>query len=251
MPRRGKVVANSSASWRSRRAIWRRSSIRASLRIRERPGHERRTLGTGAVSGRPFPAYRIEFEKSGHAGPFPIAVVAIVTTVMATDAGWPASGQSAERIASATSQSASSTAISGTPATPIATSRVRSVSGDDAASGGRRPEEQRQRPQLVGDHQRPGGQVAGPALQRLALDAGGRIVRASPQRSASKARSATPDSMIASVSASSSRLRLTNPPFSIRSRVSCLDRGRLLVGVEPDVAVEDAVRPRDRPRAHR
>ena len=52
--------------------------------------------------------------------------------------------------------------------------------------------------------------------------------------------------MIAIVSASSSRFWLTKPPFLIRSRAIASTGRRLLVGVEADVAEEDAVGPGDR-----
>ena len=123
------------------RAIWRRSSIRAACGSASVLGHERRDA-SGPARLRPIVRLlRIEFEK--RRAPRPLSPFADAAIVTAGDGdatpGWPASGQGAVRIASATSHSASSTAISGTPATPTATSRVRSVSGDDPAAGRRRP----------------------------------------------------------------------------------------------------------------
>ena len=68
--------------------------------------------------------------------------------------------------------------------------------------------------------------------------------------SASKARSATPVSIVAIVSASSSRPRLLKAPSLHPLQRELLDRGPGPVGVEPDLAEEDAVGPGDRAFAH-
>ena len=107
-------------------------------------------------------------------------------------------------------------------------------------------EQQREGALVVGDHQRSGraARPGGPRAPRPRRSCGS--PRTPATRSASKARSATPDSMIAIVSASSSRFWLTKPPCLHPLQRHRLDRGRLLVRVEADLAKEDAVRPRDR-----
>ena len=132
----------------------------------------------------------------------------------------------------------------------IATSIVRVVLRPDArvARGG--AEQQRQRALVVGDHQRARRELAraGPRAAPRRRSAGCPAHRRRGRRRRRAA--ATPDSMIAIVSASSSRLWLTKPPCSHPLQRQLLDRGPLLVGVEPDVAVEDAVGPGDRLVAH-
>ena len=109
-----------------------------------------------------------------------------------------------------------------------------------------RAEEERHRARLVGDHKGARRQLrqAAPRASRRRRSAGARAARST--LSASNARSATPDSTIAIVSASSSRFWLLKPPCCIRSSEHLLDRRQRAVGVEADVAEEDAVGPGDR-----
>ena len=118
--------------------------------------------------------------------------------------------------------------------------------GLDAAAGADRAEQQRERPRLVGDHQRARGQgrPAGPRaprprpLGRMPSGPSTPIGVEGPQRDArldDRDRQRVVEQALADEPAALHPLQ--------RHR---LDRGRLLVRVEADVAKEDAVRPRDR-----
>ena len=75
--------------------------------------------------------------------------------------------------------------------------------------------------------------------------------RSPSSAAASSAHTGTDVSITAIVIASSSRLRLSKPPCCMRSTRERLDRDPVLVGLEPDVAEEDAVGVRDRLAAQR
>ena len=176
-----------------------RSRARRSDPVRAAPNERR---GCGALTGARTPV-SISLRSSG--------------TVLLP----PASGTSLHRAGSRRrSQIASSTAISGTPATPIAHKSVRSGPLADAAAVGGGPEQQPQRPlaRRRSPASRCGSSPGRPSSASPSAD--GRIPGGRSTRSASNARSATRDSTIAIVSASSSRLRLTKPPCFIRSSTS-------------------------------
>ena len=147
---------------------------------------------------------------------------------------------------SAASQIASSTAMSGTPFTWIGgEERPRRSAGSRPVPAAVAPNSSASGPRLVGDHQRARRQGARTALEALArlrrADAEAALGAAGvegPQRHSrldDRDRQRVVEQALADEAAALDALQGDR-----------LDRGRLLVRVEADVAEEDAVRPRDR-----
>ena len=209
-PRRGKAEANSSPSSRSSRAIWRRRSV------------AREALGGGRDEPPPASA------RLPASGP---------SRVLEQFGQGPRSSPWRILTAAGPRRRARAPPRPRSPGTPADLDR-----DQQRALGlrGRRPAPRPSAPNSsasgrcgVGDHQRPGGQLARAALERLAgrRSAGS---RAAPRPGRRRRRAApTPDSMIAIVSASSSRLRLLKPPCFIRSSASSSTGVRCSSGSRP------------------
>ena len=230
-PRRGKAEAKSSPSSRSSGADLAPQVARARG---ARVARDRR-VGCGRPAGAPVTSRRLCSSSSGTCNP-PSGTRRLRRRSLRRAVTLPPA-----------SHSASSTAIVGdAPDLDRDQQRALGLRARRRARSPVAPKSSASGRSLVGDHQRArrAARRAGPRAPRPASVA--RIPGGPRPASASKARSATPDSTIAIVSASSSRLWLLKPPVPHPLQRELLDRGPLLVGVEPDVAEEDAVGPGDR-----
>ena len=149
-------------------------------------------------------------------------------------------------MALAATHKASSSATSGTPLTLIATRVVRSVDlrvGSALFAGG--AEQERERPRLVSEDERARRQRRHPALELLALD---REAQPEPALDLRGVEGLHRDPDLDD----RDRQRVLDPVSAAKAPVAhaverdLLDRRRRLVGIEGDVAEEDAVGPGDR-----
>ncbi len=213
MPRRGKAVTKISASSRSSRAIWRLSSPRASARI-----GERRAVPTAGAGASPRPV-RLSFARPREA-PAPSGpsvarhrrIVAARTPPQAGRLTQPRAPRAAAR--APPRRRCRERPRPGSRATSMRSVRRSTPRPEPIAPNSSATDRSRRRSRASRPAARP-GRPSSVSPARL-----GRIPSGACTQSASKARSATPDSMIAIVSASSSRLLLTKPPFRSRSSAS-------------------------------